>query len=346
MEKIEASDSYVALLYGTMAAALVTLLFYLLQIVRDGEFIVPNGTALYQAFTAGGKVKVEDSEPKARFLMSVRDSVESFCVGMGRVFPALVVLTLAWASGAIMVAVGADRLFAQWISEGLAPESLPTVSFIISLFMALATGTSWGTMTILFPLLLLPTYNASNGDETIFYAVVAGILSGSVAGDHMSPISDTTVLSSLACDCNLLAHVGTQAPYVLVTAIISIVLGTIPIGYDAWPNIVGILLGFACLVAFVYFICVPVISPTGNFDIFTELYLKVYPNEALNDLREATVKAYNGEEVVENADADGGEAPKQLEKADEEPAKGDTKDSSEEQEDMFLPAADSEEVAA
>ena len=72
-----------------------------------------------------------------------------------------------------------------------------------------------GTMTILFPLLLIPTYDASGGDATMFYAIVAGILSGSVAGDHMSPISDTTVLSAMACECTLLAHVKTQAPYSL-----------------------------------------------------------------------------------------------------------------------------------
>ena len=104
--------------------------------------------------------------------------------------------------------------------------------------MALATGTSWGTMTILFPLIMVPTYEVSNGDETIFYATVAGVLSGSVAGDHISPISDTvrlfifvfhilpptnqTVLSALACDCNLLAHVGTQIPYALAMIILSI----------------------------------------------------------------------------------------------------------------------------
>ena len=267
MDKIENSDSYVALLYGTMATAMCTLIFYLLQIVRDGEFIWPNGRALYEAFTAGyhkGREErlnhpepvvaevqenakmnppsdnPEEPEPgRARFLMSVRESVEAHLIGYSRVFPALIVLTLAWASGDVMITVGADRLFAKWISEGIAPEALPTLSFVISLFMALATGTSWGTMTILFPLLLVPTYNVSGGDELIFYSTVAGILSGSVAGDHMSPISDTTVLSSLASDCNLLAHVSTQAPYVFVVATLAIVFGTLPIGYDAWPNMVG-----------------------------------------------------------------------------------------------------------
>lgn len=245
MDKIENSDSYYALLIGTMAAAMCALIFYLLQIVKDGEFVgCPSGTDIYQSVTAGyydGSDKEGDDETpgRARFLMSVRDSVDSHVFGYGRVFPALIVLTLAWASGDIMIDVGADRLFAAWIAEGVAPESLPTLSFIISMFMALATGTSWGTMTILFPLLLVPTYNASNGDEIIFYAVVAGILSGSVAGDHMSPISDTTVLSSLATDCNLLAHVATQAPYVLIVSLLAVLLGTVPIGYGAWPNIVG-----------------------------------------------------------------------------------------------------------
>jgi hypothetical protein len=294
MDKIEGSDSYAALLWGTMAAALLTLIFYLLQVVRDGTVIVPDTSALMDLFSTK-KEKDEDAHLRARFLMSVPESVESFLYGMARVFPALIVLTLAWASGAIMIAVGADRLFSRWIVGGINPEALPTLSFVISLFMALATGTSWGTMSILFPLLLVPTYEASNGDEIIFYSVVAGVLSGSVAGDHMSPISDTTVLSSLSCECNLLAHVGTQAPYVMAVTVISILLGTIPIGYGAWPNIVGILLGALMTIAFVYTICVPIISPTGRFDIFTELYLRLFHNEALMELKMDTIKASNGE---------------------------------------------------
>jgi Na+/H+ antiporter NhaC len=77
----------------------------------------------------------------------------------------------------------------------------------------------------MFPLLTVPTYDASNGNAVIFYATIAGILSGSVAGDHVSPISDTTVLSCLATDCNLLRHVVTQSPYVFWMCIVSVLLG-------------------------------------------------------------------------------------------------------------------------
>jgi hypothetical protein len=152
-------------------------------------------------------------------------------------------------------------------------------------------------MSILFPLIMVPTWQASGGDPTIFYATTAGVLSGSVAGDHISPISDTTVLSALACDCKLLSHVSTQAPYAIVCILVSIILGTVPIGYDGWPNIVGILLGVCVIGAFVYGMCPKVISPTGNFDIFVELFLKYSTDSPLHQLKADTVKAFNGEEI-------------------------------------------------
>ncbi len=152
-------------------------------------------------------------------------------------------------------------------------------------------------MSILFPLLLVPTYEASNGDPLIFYSTVAGVLSGSVAGDHMSPISDTTVLSSLASECGLMNHVGTQAPYVAVTVIISIVVGTIPIGFDAWPNIIGILLGFAVIGVFVLFFCKPILSPTGAWDPITLIYIMLTKDETLEQLQQDTIRAANGEDL-------------------------------------------------
>ena len=70
--------------------------------------------------------------------------------------------------------------------------------------------------------MLVPSYNASGGDPVIFYGVTAGILAGAVAGDHASPISDTTILSAMASECQILQHVRTQAPYALMVAIWSV----------------------------------------------------------------------------------------------------------------------------
>merc|ERR1712007_264390 len=82
---------------------------------------------------------------------------------------------------------------------------------------------------------------------------VSAVMGGAVAGDHMSPISDTTVLSSLACDVTLMQHVTTQAPYVFWVVFFVIVFGYIPVGYGAYPNFVGMLLGFAASALLVYF---------------------------------------------------------------------------------------------
>ncbi|KAL3924883.1 MAG: hypothetical protein SGILL_000776 [Bacillariaceae sp.] len=294
MDKIESSDSYIAMLYGTMGTAWIMIILYLLQITvpGTGKLVWWNR---YWDMMPWRKNKVENPP---RFLMTVGESVEAFLFGMTRIFLALVVLTLAWASGALMSAVGADRLFAGWIVEGIPPAWLPTLSFLIAVLMALATGTSWGTMSILFPLILLPTYVSSNGDPLIFYSVVAGVLSGSVAGDHMSPISDTTVLSALACDVTLIAHVTTQAPYVVIVILVSCIFGTIPIGFDAWPNMVGIALGWVISGLFVWFVCVPIISPTGRWDPFFKYCCsRGQDKEFMETLTADCVRKYNGETV-------------------------------------------------
>ena len=111
---------------------------------------------------------------------------------------------------------------------------------------------------------------------------------------------DTTVLSSLASDCDLLAHVVTQAPYSVSMSILAILFGTLPIGKDAWPNIIGILLGLVVIGLFVYGICVPVLSPTGRVDVFTMISMK-YKGEgsALHILQTDTIRVCgNNEEPV------------------------------------------------
>ncbi len=108
---------------------------------------------------------------------------------------------------------------------------------------------------------------------------MAGVLSGAVAGDHVSPISDTTILSSLACECQLLAHTVTQAPYALIVVIWSVLVGTIPSGMGAFPNGVSIFLGFLAMVFHVIFTSEFIINKTGRYDIFTELYIRFIKNK-------------------------------------------------------------------
>ena len=115
---------------------------------------------------------------------------------------------------------------------------IPAITFLFAAGVSFSTGTSWGTMAILYPLILpaswmiceanMMDYNAT---LSIFHNVVSCVLAGSVLGDHISPISDTTIMSSLASSCNHIEHVRTQMPYALIVAIVGIIVGTIPTAY-------------------------------------------------------------------------------------------------------------------
>ena len=152
----------------------------------------------------------------------------------------------------------------------------------------------------MFPLVLVPSYNASNGDPVIFYGVTAGILAGAVAGDHASPISDTTILSAMASECQILQHVKTQAPYAIVVVIWSILVGTIPSGRATFANWVSILLGFMMMVLHVVLFSEFTINKTGRYDILTEIYLRcVRDKDFLLKLKADTVVAYETGQPVE-----------------------------------------------
>jgi Na+/H+ antiporter NhaC len=122
------------------------------------------------------------------------------------------------------------------------PGLLPTLVFAIAALTAFATGTSWGTMGILMPLVLplawaMLSAHGLAGTEAgmpVLYAAVAAVLAGAVWGDHCSPLSDTTILSSMASGCDHLAHVRTQLPYALLVGGVAIVAGLLPVGFG-WP---------------------------------------------------------------------------------------------------------------
>ena len=225
VDKLQSSDSFSALLLGSMAASLCTMSFYFMQIVKYGQLILPSWSVLMGPILRRRQRGLENQgELSPRSLMSISASTDAFLSGMGKVFPALIILTLAWACGAIMIQAGADRLVARIISNRVDPRYLPTILLVLSFIITPALGSSWGTLSIMIPLLLVPAYKTSNGDPAIVYATIGALLSGGVAGDQISPISDTCVVSALACSCDLLNHVSTQAPYVAVVTLFSILL--------------------------------------------------------------------------------------------------------------------------
>jgi Na+/H+ antiporter NhaC len=140
-------------------------------------------------------------------------------------------------------------LLGDSVSAGL----LPTLIFLLAAATAFATGTSWGTMGILVPLVIPLTWAILGGDENvdptslpILYSSVSCVLAGAVWGDHCSPISDTTILSSMASGCDHVSHVRTQMPYALVVGTVAILAGTLPTSFGM-PWWLGIMIGTAAL---------------------------------------------------------------------------------------------------
>lgn len=159
-----------------------------------------------------------------RKLVSFEDFMKAIVEGMKSMLGAIVILTLAWTIGGI---TGEDYLNTGGFIGGKLVAStvpmwiLPSIIFVVAAFLAFSTGTAWGTFGILIPI-IVPILIHMNQMEFLSI-ILAAIFSGSVFGDHCSPISDTTILSSAGAGCNHIDHVQTQIPYALSVGAASIV---------------------------------------------------------------------------------------------------------------------------
>jgi Na+/H+ antiporter NhaC len=193
----------------------------------------------------------------AQGLLSVEKIVSAWTDGVNVMIAPLIILILAWALSDITELLGTADYLVKLGGEALTPQSIPAWAFVIAGLTAFATGSSWGVMAILLPLFVplawaTMTHHGVAIDQIhILYSTVACILAGSVWGDHSSPISDTTVLSSLATQCDHIEHVRTQLPYALTVGIVSLCIGTIATSYGlslwlAYP--IGLVILYGILV--------------------------------------------------------------------------------------------------
>lgn len=139
---------------------------------------------------------------------------ESLYAGIGDMVPIVLILLLAFLIGDVIKELGTAKYLASMLDGNISPVLLPMLIFIISAIMAFATGTSWGTFSIMMPIGL-----ALGATFDLYLPLVIGaVISGGIFGDHVSPISDTTIISSMASGCDHIAHVKTQMPYALISA--------------------------------------------------------------------------------------------------------------------------------
>ena len=171
-------------------------------------------------------------------ILDLEQTVEAWYEGLKSMLFAMIILVLAWSLSNITEVLHTADYLVSILGEWLPPGVVPAIIFVLAAATAFATGSSWGTMGILMPLVipLVWAVLVQNGMDApthyhILYSSVSCVLAGSVWGDHCSPISDTTILSSMASGCDHIEHVRTQLPYAMSVGLVALFLGTLPAGF-------------------------------------------------------------------------------------------------------------------
>ena len=182
------SDASVGLVYGSFVGLALTIIFYLV-----------------------------------RKVMKFKDCAKCITEGFVAMVPAITILALAWTLKGMTDSLGAAEYVANLVQSSAESllNFLPAIIFVIAAFLAFATGTSWGTFGILIPITL--SVFPLEGGNPMSVICVSACMAGAVCGDHCSPISDTTIMSSAGAGCDHIAHVSTQLPYALTAAGVSFV---------------------------------------------------------------------------------------------------------------------------
>lgn len=178
----------------------------------------------------------------AQRIMKLTEAIDAWFNGLKSMLLAMLILILAWSIGSVTEELHTASYLVQVLRGTIAPHWLPVLVFLIAAIVSFSTGTSWGTMAIMMPLVipLGSTLSVDAGlsptDQTIIlHGVISSVLAGAVFGDHCSPISDTTILSSMASACDHIDHVRTQLPYAVLVAIVGMLVGDIPTAFGVSP---------------------------------------------------------------------------------------------------------------
>ncbi len=195
----------------------------------------------------------------AAFLLALRNLslsrvTDEYLAGVKAMVPAMVILVLAWALSAVCEKLQTAQFCVQLAGGRIDPRLLPALIFLIAAFVSFATGTSWATMGILIPIAVPLAWRVTQecpSAEMIRLASIGAVLSGATFGDHCSPISDTTIMSSMASGCDHVDHVRTQIPYAFSVAAVSTMCGYLPAGFGL-PPLVGLGAGLIVLIGLLF----------------------------------------------------------------------------------------------
>jgi len=191
-------------------------------------------------------------------IVSMGEAMNAWLSGVESMVIAIVVLLFAWSLGQVCEDLHTAEYLTTSLSGVLSPRVLPVLTFLLSCVISFSTGTSYGTMAILMPL-VIPIGNelaagagfSAADTHVILVGSVSSVLAGAVFGDHCSPISDTTIMSSMATSSDHIDHVRTQIPYALLAGAAGVLLGDIPSAFGLSP-LISIALGIVAMAVFLY----------------------------------------------------------------------------------------------
>lgn len=158
------------------------------------------------------------------FKFKIKEIMDGAFEGFKAMLTAIAILLLAWALNYVCQNLGTSTYIANLAKAYLSPYFIPAFIFLSSALISFATGTSWGTLAVLVPI-SIEIGSKFSGD--VLFLSASAVLSGSIFGDHISPISDTTIMSSLSSSCDHIDHVSTQAPYGILCAFSALLFGVI-----------------------------------------------------------------------------------------------------------------------
>ena len=250
---LRAMNAFVPIL--SLIAALMVSLYALGEgdtLLNILETTSPYQAMMYSSFVG---VLVAAVMSIGQRILSIHETVDAWYGGLRATLFGMIILVLAWSLSDLTATLNTAAYLVTLLADSLPVALLPALVFILAAITAFTTGTSWGTMAILMPLIvpLCWAVMRANGmaDDSgmhIMYSAVACCLGGAVWGDHCSPISDTTVLSSVASGCDHIEHVRTQLPYALLVGGVALIVGTVPGGFGLSPWL-SIIIGVAVLAA-------------------------------------------------------------------------------------------------
>ena len=179
-------------------------------------------------------------------ILTFRETMDAWVDGAKSLVLAVMVLVLAWGIGSVAKDLGTARYLIGVLDGKISPSVIPMAVFLLGCLIAFATGTSWGTTALLMPIAVPLVFELSGGDTgTLLFATIGAVFTGAVFGDHCSPISDTTIMSSMASAADHIDHVKTQMPYAITAALIAVVVGYLPAAVLGVNPYVSVILGWA-----------------------------------------------------------------------------------------------------